>query len=629
VPELIANRYRINCPLESGATAFQAFDLQLTRTVVIKTLPQRVREQRLARQFLQEAKAAARLTHPNLVGIYDVYENGASDQAKRPNGPDPFVVMEWVSGSNLRAYLSGREPLPSEEVDDPFERKLDLLVQVCRALQYGHEQGLIHRSLTPENIRVTPGREAKILNFGITPFRKTNSRWLYCSPEQLEGHADLDRRSDIFNLGIILYELLFGTHPFGGETEEGTKSRILASQYSPVDDLLPGAASQLTEIVQRSLARDPDARFADCSLLETELKALRNGLEQEKEECRSRLISIRTALKKDTRSRHPADSSLYDLALLESADPNSEEYEHLLRSCKELGGVVERLQRQAQSHDAIDAAEQEANTGGLEAASARIAEVLRTDPGNPGALAAEEKIQRRKQVRTLLGEARQAEAAQDVGLACVLALQAVQLDPEATDARAEFDRMQTILRQRKEESLALSRTADVEPVISLGLRRRAPAFDQPPTTAFTRRPLVRGVAILALLLLLGVGWVAVTRNGPGASPVSARNAPAQPKPETPGPTTAPREAIVSLDVVPWANVVSIIDLSNGRPVSHGYLESPCTFRLHPGRYAITVSHPEFGSRLVPVEVREGITNEVRVSLLSKPELEKEIQVGGR
>jgi len=202
------------------------------------------------------------------------------------------------------------------------------------------------------------------------------------------------------------------------------------------------------------------------------------------------------------------------------------------------------------------------------------------------------------------------------------------MDPDAVDARAEFERMQAILRQRKEQSLALSRATEVGPVAS----RRArigPTGNRVRTRLFKSRLLPRVAAVFGLLLLLGLGWVALTRNGPGPSPVSARNVPAKPKPQPAGRAEAPPLAIVSLDVVPWAKVDSIVDLEDGKPVKHEELESPCTFRLPVGTYAMAVSHPEFGSRLVRVEVREGVTNEVKLSLLSTPQLEKEVQVGGR
>jgi len=628
VPELIANRYRIDRPLDVGAVAFQAYDLQLSRSVVVKCLPaHRTREPRFARQFYQEATAAARLTHPNLVGVYDVCENGAHAPDGKPNGPDPFMVLEWVAGSDLRAYLATRESLPSDEVDDSFERRLNFLIEVCRGLHHGHEQGVIHRSVNPENIRVTPTGHAKILNFGITPFRKPASR-RYLSPEQLEGQAKPDRRSDLFSLGVVLYELLFGVHPFEAETEDATASRILGGKYRGAEDLLPGCAGELSEIVNRLLARDPAERFEDGKLLESELRRLRSRLGEEKEACRTRLVSLRAALKKDTRSQNPGQARLFDLAVLESADPSSEDYEHLLRSCNELGGVIERVKRQAQIEKMIDSAEADANAGQFEAAFALLADVIRADPGNARAQSLETKLRRRKEVSSLLQEARQSEAEHDVAMACILALQAVQLDPDASDARAEFERLQAVLRIRKEQAQLPVAVSESRAEENVGLIPRAPAPARAPARFLGSRFLSRVVPILGVLLLLGFVWIALTREGPGPAPVSARNVPVRNVPAATK-AQAPRFSTVSLDVVPWAKVDSITDLKDGKPVEHEELEAPCTFRLPVGRYSMTVSHPEFGSRLLRMEVKDGITNVVKLSLLSGPQLEKEVGVGRR
>jgi len=547
LPELIANRYRIDRPLETGAAAFQAFDLQLSRTVVVKILPaHRVKEARFATQFCHQATAAARLAHPNLVAIYDVCESRGDAAVGKPKGTSSFMVLEWIPGRDLQAYVLRREPLPSEELEDPFERKLDFLVRVCRGLHYGHEKGLIHGSIDPANIRVTPVGEAKILNFGITPFRKTASPD-YWSPEQLEGQGKLDRRSDLFSFGVVLYELLVGVHPFRDKTEEATKARILVAEYRPIDDLFPGSASQLAEIVNRLLTRNPEDRYPDCKVVESELKKLR----------------------------------------------------------------------------ARTTAKAEANAGHLGASFALRADVVR-DPGDALARSFRAESRRREEVKSLLQEARQAEAAHDVAMGCILALQAVQLDPGAADAKAEFERMQALLRHRTEPAPVPATTTEARLACLDGA---TPVLTQDHTKPSNRRLLVRVAPIFGLLLLLGGVWVAVTLYGTGPAPVNARNAPSQAEPQAV--SQGPRQGTVSLDVVPWAKVDSIINMKDGKAVEHEALESPCTFQLPAGRYAMTLSHPDFGSRLLHFEVREGITNRVRLYLLSGPQLEKEVGGGLR
>lgn len=619
--ELIANRYRVDRPLDVDAAAFQAFDLQLNRTVVVKIWPsQRLTEARLARLFYREATASAGLTHPNIVSVYDVCD-GANVGGAKANEGAPYVVMEWVGGADLKAYIATREPLPSEEASDPFERKLDLLIELCRGLDYGHEQGLIHGSLDPENIRVTPLGRPKILNFGIAPVTKRPFAY-YGSPEQLEGRSTLDKTSDLFSLGVILYELLLGVHPFRQDSEEATKAKILAAEYRPADVLLPGVANELIEMVKRSLARNPEDRYPDCKALKNDLKALRGRLTQEKEQCRGWLVSLRAALKKDTRSHQPGQARLFDLAVLESADPTVDDYEQLLSSCNELSAVIDRVKHQTQIEKLIDSAEGEAIAGEFESASALLADVLQRDPGNARAESVQAVTRRRKEVRGLLQEAHQAEGSGDVAMACVLALQATQLDPDAWEARAEFERMQASLRQRKEQALASLPPADLQPGES-GTRMPGARLFALPRLLAAPRVFSRAVAILGLLLLLGIFWLAFTRPETGPAPVSARNVPVQTK------TQPAPQGFVSLDVVPWAKVESIIDLRDGRSLAHEQLESPCTFPLPAGRYAVTVSHPQFGSRLLHLDVKSGTTNKVKLYLVSGSQLEKEIGSGRR
>ncbi|RPI27147.1 MAG: PEGA domain-containing protein [Acidobacteria bacterium] len=541
--ELIANRYRIDSTLQDNRSVYQAFDQQLNRTVAIKIWPFSRPDVARAEQFLREATAAARLTHPNVVAVYDVGEHTRGRKAGRSV---PFMVMEHVPGHSLRHYLAGNLPLPSEDGSDPFRRKLDLLIHICRGVHYGHEQGLVHGTLTPDNIGVLSAVEVKIFNFGIAPVTGA-SPVRYLSPEQVAGET-IDRRSDVFCLGVLLCEVFFGVHPFHAETEEATRSRIAAGDPWPVRDLLPAWAAGFGEILARSLAPKPDDRFSDCRTLQTALKRVGDQVASE--------------------SPQPGDS------------------------------------------------------------------LIRMDD-----------LRKRQEFETLLKEAQAAQAGGDVELASILALQAFQLEPRSSDALELFERTRSALRDKSRTKVAAS-SGPSSPEASLTAHLTARQLEAGQNESSSGLPAISGnpgeaeesadsltepsgygrahvllglrvlrafAPVLGLLLFAGGVWFITDRNDRGATPVKA-------SPVAARPAAAP--GTVSLDILPWAKVDSIVNLKDGRELPFEELETPCTFSLPAGRYSVTVSHPEFGSRLLRLEVTSGRVTTVQHSLLSERELNK-------
>ncbi|MGE5127785.1 MAG: serine/threonine-protein kinase, partial [Betaproteobacteria bacterium] len=245
---------------------YRAVDEALEREVALKTLAaEGGLEADSRRRFEVEAKAAARLQHPNIVIVYELGEDRGV----------PFIAMEMLPGADLEAVLRGGEPLALAE-------KLDVIAQVCRGLAYAHERGIVHRDMKPSNIRLLDDGSAKIMDFGIAKLGGTHLTKTgmmvgtvhYMSPEQVRGRP-LDGRSDVFSIGVILYEMLAGERPFRGDGATQVLYKIVHEEppelrLAALGDLGP----RLGAIVARALAKDPDARYPTAGALAAELAAL-------------------------------------------------------------------------------------------------------------------------------------------------------------------------------------------------------------------------------------------------------------------------------------------------------------------------------------------------------------------
>lgn len=264
----IANRYRLVNELGRGGMAqvFEAVDETLDRRVAVKVLhPHLAADDTFVTRFRQEAIAAARLTHPGIVGVYDTCSDGTHEA----------IVMELLDARTLREVLDERGTLDTESVRRIGLRLLD-------ALEAAHNSGLVHRDIKPSNILLCTDGRVKIADFGIakaedhTEITREGSlvgTASYLSPEQLEG-ASVDRRSDLYSLGLVLYECLVGRIPFEGDS--GAAVALARLHVDPVDprgyraDVPPSLATT----VMRALRRDPAERFGDAAefkaaLLET------------------------------------------------------------------------------------------------------------------------------------------------------------------------------------------------------------------------------------------------------------------------------------------------------------------------------------------------------------------------
>ena len=255
-----SGRYEFLDVLGEGAMGivYRARDLELHRIVAVKTIsPDAIHgadATAVIRRLYQEATAAARLTHPGIVTIYDV--NAATGV--------PYVVMEYVKGRTL-ADLLVAGPLPPDKA-------AHVVVQVCHALQYAHGQGVVHRDVKSSNIMVDDAWHVKLTDFGVARVIDNQSAQTgvmvgtpaYMSPEQARG-AEVDARSDLFSLGVVLYEALVGERPFPGDSVATVLDEVLRLEPLPARERNVAVSPALDAVVRRAMCKEPRDRYPDAA----------------------------------------------------------------------------------------------------------------------------------------------------------------------------------------------------------------------------------------------------------------------------------------------------------------------------------------------------------------------------
>ena len=276
--------YRILKLLGRGAMGevYLAQDTTLPRKVALKLLPQEKQGERSSRsRLLREARAVATITHPFICAIHELGEFDGTD----------YIAMEYVEGRSLEERLS-QGPLSASEA-------VPLAAEMAEALEKAHGQGIVHRDLKPSNIMLSTEGHPKIMDFGlakrVSPVEGVESRDqtqteltqqsstlgtpAYMSPEQVLGQS-VDARSDIFSFGIVLYEMLTGTHPFQRPHAVETASAIFRDEPVPLDRHLPGVSELLQHVLSKALAKDPGERYQSARELQVDLKRLAEGSTQ-------------------------------------------------------------------------------------------------------------------------------------------------------------------------------------------------------------------------------------------------------------------------------------------------------------------------------------------------------------
>ncbi|HEX7296714.1 MAG TPA: protein kinase, partial [Pyrinomonadaceae bacterium] len=284
-------QYQIRSVLGEGGMGrvYLAHDTKLDRKVALKILPsQSAANQESMRRFTQEAKTAAALHHPNIAQIFEI---GEHDNTR-------YIAMEFVAGDTLRTLLSRRR------ID--LKRGLEWCAQVAAGLSAAHRQGVIHRDIKPENLVVTPTGQVKILDFGLAKLTVNQSdgsgsselttRYMgsdnqantvpgvimgtvsYMSPEQARGEK-VDQRTDIFSLGVVLYEVVTSNRPFAGKSTIDTLHAILNQEPTRPTESNPQLPVELEEILEKALAKEPSERYQHAGDFEIDLRRLKRAVE--------------------------------------------------------------------------------------------------------------------------------------------------------------------------------------------------------------------------------------------------------------------------------------------------------------------------------------------------------------
>lgn len=271
VGQVFDNRYKITKILGVGgmAVVFEAFDTKLNRIVALKMLKTEIsNDSQSVKRFINESKAVSMLAHPNIVSIYDV---SVKDNLK-------YIVMERVDGITLKSYISQKGVLSQREA-------LSYVEQILRALEHAHSKGIIHRDIKPQNIMLLKNGKIKVTDFGIaklpnaetvTMTDKAIGTVYYISPEQASGKA-IDQRSDLYSLGVMMYEMVTGKLPFDADSPVSVALMQVNAKPKPPREVKPDVSLGMEQIILLSMEKHPDKRFQNASQMLRHVLQIKNS----------------------------------------------------------------------------------------------------------------------------------------------------------------------------------------------------------------------------------------------------------------------------------------------------------------------------------------------------------------
>lgn len=270
IGRLLDSRYEILDVIGTGgmAVVYRALDHRLNRLVAVKILKDELsRNQEFRRRFHVESQAVAMLSHPNIVSVYDVSRSGDAD----------YIVMELIEGITLKQYLE-------KKINLNWRETLHFSMQIAKALEHAHSRGIVHRDIKPHNIMILKDGSIKVADFGIarvgsaqnTLTREALGSVHYISPEQAKG-ARVDNRSDLYSLGVVMYEMLTGRTPYDGETPVSVAIQHINGNARRPSELMPGVPLGLEQIVMRAMSANADERYGSATEMLHDMEEFRKN----------------------------------------------------------------------------------------------------------------------------------------------------------------------------------------------------------------------------------------------------------------------------------------------------------------------------------------------------------------